>query len=60
MNFAKANNKVPCIAQRTSDSLNEGLPIKMTRENFQRKGYFFNEKDSRFNHRIIRKSHFLI
>ena len=23
--------------QRTSDSLNEGLPIKMTRENFQRK-----------------------
>ena len=24
-------------AQRTSDSLNEGLPIKMTREKFQRK-----------------------
>ena len=23
--------------QRTSDSLNEGLPIKMTREKFQRK-----------------------
>ena len=23
--------------QRTSDSLNEGLPIKMTRENLQRK-----------------------
>ena len=26
---------------RTSDSLNEGLPIKMTRETFQRKRYFF-------------------
>ena len=25
---------------RTSDSLNEGLPIKMTREKFQRKIYF--------------------
>ena len=30
--------------QRTSDSLNEGLPIKMTREKFQRKRYFFCEK----------------
>ena len=25
------------IHERTSDSLNEGLPIKMTREKFQRK-----------------------
>ena len=28
------------ITKRTSDSLNEGLPIKMTREKFQRKRYF--------------------
>ena len=27
--------------ERTSDSLNEGLPIKMTREKFKRKWYFF-------------------
>ena len=46
--------------QRTSDSLNEGLPIKMTREKFQRKWYFFYEKDSRFNPRLIHKSRFLI
>ena len=45
--------------QRTSDSLNEGLPIKMTREKFQRKWYFFYEKDSRFNTRLIHKSRFL-
>ena len=46
---------------RTSDSLNEGLPIKMTREKFQRKWYFFfYEKDSRFNTRLIHKSRFLI
>ena len=45
---------------RTSDSLNEGLPIKMTREKFQRKWYFFYEKDSRFNPRLIHKSRFLI
>ena len=25
------------VLKRTSDSLNEGLPIKMTREKFQRK-----------------------
>ena len=30
--------------QRTSDSLNEGLPIKMTREKFQRKCYFSMKK----------------
>ena len=47
-------------SQRTSDSLNEGLPIKMTREKFQRKRYFFYEKDSRFNPRLIHKSSFLI
>ena len=45
---------------RTSDSLNEGLPIKMTREKFQRKWYFFYEKDSRFTPRLIHKSRFLI
>ena len=28
----------------TSDSLNEGLPIKMTKEKFQRKLYFFSMK----------------
>ena len=32
------------VVLRTSDSLNEGLPIKMTREKFQRKRYFFSEK----------------
>ena len=46
--------------ERTSDSLNEGLPIKMTREKFQRKRYFFYEKDSRFIPRLIHKSSFLI
>ena len=46
--------------QRTSDSLNEGLPIEMTREKFQRKRYFFYEKDSRFNPQLIHKSSFLI
>ena len=45
---------------RTSDSLNEGLPIKMTRETFQRKRHFFYEKDSWFNPRLIHKSSFLI
>ena len=29
---------------RTSDSLNEGLPIEMTREKFQRKQYFSMKK----------------
>ena len=47
-------------SERTSDSLNEGLPIKMIREKFQRKRYFFYEKDSRFNPRLIHKSGFLI
>ena len=32
----------------------------MTREKFQRKWYFFYEKDSSFNPRIIHKSRFLI
>ena len=34
--------------------------MKMTREKFQRKRYFFYEKDSRFNPRLIHKSSFLI
>ena len=45
---------------RTSDSLNEGLPIKMAREKVQRKCYFFYEKDNRFNPRLIHKISFLI
>ena len=32
----------------------------MTREKFQRKLYFFHEKDSWFNPRLIHKSHFII
>ena len=47
-------------SERTSDSLNEGLPIKMTGEKFQQKWDFFYEKDSRFNPRLIHKSRFLI
>ena len=35
-------------------------PKKMTREKFQRKRYFFTEKDSRFNPRLVHKSSFLI
>ena len=46
--------------QRTSDSLNEGLPIKIARQKFQRKRLFFHQKDSRLNSRIIRKSIILI
>ena len=51
-----ANNTAP----RTSDSLNEGLPIKMVRKKFQRKINFLYEKDSRFNSRIIGKCVYLI
>ena len=43
---------------KASDSLNEGLPIKMIRENFQRKLCFFYDKDSRFNPRLIHKKLF--
>ena len=32
------------VIQRTSDSLNEGLPIKMAREKFQRKCIFSMKK----------------
>ena len=46
--------------ERTPDSLNEGLPIKKDQRKFQRKWYFFYEKDSRFNPRLIHKSRFLI
>ena len=37
--FLKSNipNDDTAILERTLDSLNEGLPIKMTREKFQRK-----------------------
>ena len=48
------------IRKRTSDSLNEGLPIKIARLKFQRKRQFFHQQDSRLNSRIIRKSIFLI
>ena len=48
------------IMQRTSDSLNEGLPIKITREKFQRKQYFFYEKDSVFNPQHTHESSLLI
>ena len=51
---------VIAIAQRTSDSLNEGLPIKIARQKLQRKRLFFHQKDSRLNSRIIRKIIFLI
>ena len=45
---------------RTLDSLNEGLPIKMNREQLIKKTIFFYEKDSRFNPRLIHKGSFLI
>ena len=48
------------IEIRTSDSLNEGLPIKIARQKFHRKRLFFHQKDSRLNSRIIRKRIFLI
>ena len=35
--FSEGVSRVRGISQRTSDSLNEGLPMKMTREKFQRK-----------------------
>ena len=46
--------------ERTSDSLNEGLPMKMSREKFQRNDIFFYEQYSKFNTRLIHKSRFLI
>ena len=46
--------------RRTSDSLNEGLPIKIARQKFKRKRLIFHQKDSRLNCRMIRKSIFLI
>ena len=46
--------------ERTSDSLNEGLPIKIARQKFQGKRLFFHQKDSRLNSQIIRKSIILI
>ena len=56
----KSRNVLKFEFQRTSGSLNEGLLIKMTREKFLRKRYFFYEKDSSFNPRLIHKSSFLI
>ena len=35
--FLKKMVLIEALYQRTSDSLNEGLPIKITREKFQRK-----------------------
>ena len=55
--LVKKNRKT---VQKTSDSLNEGLPIKMARNKFQRKRYFFHQKDNSFNSRNVRKSVFLI
>ena len=37
------------LASRTSESLNEGLSIKMARKKVKRKRLFFHRKDSRFN-----------
>ena len=53
LSFVNTRSGFPLYLPRTSDSLNEVLPIKMTREKFQRKLYFFYEKDSRFNPRLI-------
>ena len=36
------------VFERTSDSVHERLPIKMTKEKFQGNRYFFHENDSRF------------
>ena len=46
--------------ERTSDSLNEGLPIKIARQKFLGKRLFFHQKDSRLNSQIICKSIILI
>ena len=46
--------------QMNLDSLNERMPIKMARDKFQRKQYFFHAKDSRFYPQIISISVFLI
>ena len=54
------SKKYSVMKSKDLGSLNEGLPLKMTREKFQRKWYFFCENDSRFNPRLIHKSHFLI
>ena len=52
-------NSIP-TTNNVCGGYNEGLPIKMTREKFQRNGYFFYEKDNRFNPRLTHKSNFLI
>ena len=48
------------LKTRILDSLNEELPIKMAREKFQRKWYFFHWKDSSFSPRIICENALLI
>ena len=60
--YVKFDRNIPIqeLWARTSDSLNERLPIKKAREKFQTKQYFFYKKDSRFYPQIIRKSVFLI
>ena len=40
----RTNDLFTLHARRTSDSLNEGLPIKMTREKFQRNDIFIMKK----------------
>ena len=44
----------------TSDSLNEGLPLKMVIKVSKKMIFFFHEKDSNFNYRIIHTSVFRI
>ena len=55
-----SEKEIPYYLERTSDSLDERLPIKLAREKFQRKRYFFHENEIRFFPQIIRKSVFLI
>ena len=53
-----ANSKNMTLV-RTPDIPNEELPIKMTRDKFQRKCcFFFNKEDNSFNTRIIHKNVF--
>ena len=57
--FSRFQNKQTEEFERTSDSLNEGLPIKIVREKFQRKR-FLHGIDSRFNSLSICKSVFFL
>ena len=42
--YYKTSSALPIGVQRTSDSLNEGLPIKMTREKFKKNNVFSMKK----------------